>query len=144
MAPPFIVAQNRDVAVPVMKMIGSSYPLRPTRAEDQDALPWQPDVEDQAGGPFGGSDLRKSEMDAIGEHPGRAIATDAQPMREGRIVINDQDGGVCVGHRPYSRLKDQGNEPFARFAVLAWPCGLQASPNLRSEQSILRHRTRVS
>ena len=38
------------------------------------------------------------------------------------LVINNQDGGVCVRHRSYSRLKDQGNEPLSRFAGLARPC----------------------
>src|SRR6266446_2102536 len=53
------------------------------------ASPGQPDVEDKAGGAIrrtsGGSDLRKKsrKWTQIAEHPGRAIATDAQPMREG-------------------------------------------------------------
>src|SRR6202521_1253317 len=110
--------RHRDVAVPCDED-DWEFPVRrgELALKIKTALPRQPDVEDQAGGA-----IRRIGLEKVGngrkEVSIQAERSQQTPNRcaKVRIVINDQDSGVCVGHRSYSRLNDQGNEPSSRFA----------------------------
>src|ERR1700676_3446195 len=88
------------------------------------ALTGQSHVENQAGGAIRRIGFEK------GGNGSKQVSIQAERSQQTpnrctkvRIVINDQDGGVCIGHRSYARLKDQGNEPSSRFAssnVAVW------------------------
>ena len=86
MAPPFIACTDIGMSpCPVMKMIGDlAVGGGELALKIKATLPGQSDVEHQAGRSHPADRTRETQKwTQTAEHPDRAIATDAQPRREG-------------------------------------------------------------
>src|SRR5580692_3944324 len=76
------------------------------------ALPWQSYVEHQAGRAIRQIGLEKVRNGR--KQPGIQIERSQQTPNRGskvRVIVNDQDGGLCVRHRRDSRSKNRGDKP---------------------------------